>query len=164
MAFVDTLPDTPEMPFFYNVDQGVGPDPTGFYRRDDILLVQYLLKKVWDNREKFTPPFPLPPAPGSIETDGYFGRITARWILQFQKNMRSRGRSILPDGRVDRAHGAIASISHTQYTIIHLNNGLRIAEPDTFANIIADPECPPELGAAVGVVVTPGDSDADDDS
>jgi hypothetical protein len=146
-----------DMPQIYNVSFGVGPDIGGFYRRDDIMLVQYLLKKVWqEHGNDFEQPLPPPPEPGSINVDGYYGPITARWIRRYQEEAAKAGISQLVDGRVDRAHGKLSSISQTVYMIWHLNHDFRKVEPASFSDLSSDPECPPELVGAI-VANTPPD-------
>jgi hypothetical protein len=157
MAFIE-LTGVADFPFAFNVDRGVGPGLGGSYRRDDIMLVQYLLKKVWEQNffVAADPPLDRPPAPGSIKPDGIYGPITQRWILEYQKMMKKRA-NIRVDGRVDRKVGRETPIFHAFFTIAFLNRQFHDAAPDTFLNFIDDPDCPPELKAVLGVVITPGD-------
>ncbi len=158
MAFIE-LTGVADFPFAFNVDQGVGPGLGGSYRRDDIMLVQYLFKKVWE--ENFfvadDPPLDRPPAPGSIKVDGLYGPTTQRWILEYQRMMEIRGANIHVDGRVDRKIGRETTITHSFFTIAFLNRQFKTAAPSTFVNFIDDPEMPPELKGVLGVVITDGD-------
>jgi peptidoglycan hydrolase-like protein with peptidoglycan-binding domain len=153
MAFLD-ITGNESLPTIYNVSMGVGPDPRGFYRRDDILLVQYLLKKVWEEHgSEISPPLPAPPEPGTIKVDGIFGPITARWIKRYQEEVKKSGQPIAADGRVDRAHGTVSSITHTLYTILLLNFDFHNKEQSSFDDLTTDPECPPELIAALSTTI-----------
>ena len=118
----------------------------------NVLLVQYLLITINNNANVFSPPLaPLPLSPSEIfRPDGVVGPITLRAIKHFQEAGKARGNNIAEDGRVDKATGSgIGSLSHTQYTIIFLNNGYRIARPGAFKNIaILSGDCPAELRAA----------------
>jgi hypothetical protein len=145
----------PTFPFLYNVEMWVGPDQNAPNQRDDVMLVQYCLKHIYTMRWRQDPPFPWPPHPGDIEVDGYWGPTTRRWINQFQRDVLARGRKTATDGRVDAVplkKGGIqkeGSISHTYYTIIFMNTGLKKARPTLFADISNDPDCPPELRSRV---------------
>jgi hypothetical protein len=187
MAFVDTTEDD-RLPSFYNVSFSVGASATtGEVRnvivwddenkqyqsvtwentseaanhRDDVLLVQFLLKKVWqEHLDQTVTKLGPPPEPGSIAVDGWYGAITGRWISRFQAAMAQSGHNIAQDGRVDRAQGLSASISHTYYTICWLNLILREVDPDAFGSPTVENGWPPELIAAV-MANTPGAGDSD---
>jgi hypothetical protein len=149
MARVTLFPPSVGIPYFYNVDSAVGPGCPNL--RDDVLLVQYLLVTINDNPNAFSPPFPpLPLKPGeTFRADGIVGPITLRAIQHFQEVGRTRGNNIATDGRVDKATGSGAgATSHTQFTIIFLNNGYRIIRPGMYPNIaLLAGDCPSELRA-----------------
>lgn len=158
MAFVDHL-DGSEITLddgydghFYNVNMAVGPAAAN--RWDDVMLVQYLLKRIYGSPARFQPPL-HPPAPDGIKIDGRFGRTTAKWIRHFQQEVADRGGvPIRIDGRVDKSdNGGVSSISQTVYTIIALNKGLQLVDPDSFNNPSVDGECPPELLRQIGELV-----------
>src|SRR5262245_38868920 len=106
MAFRDKT-DTEFLPMFYNVTFSVGPgrdynwqDDDGNWkhahrgainRRDDVMLVQYFLKRIY----QFTPGLIAPE--GIMTVDGFNGPITQRWIVAFQNDVKNAGLSILPD-------------------------------------------------------------------
>jgi len=158
VAFIEQTQNE-AFPFYYNLHEGVGPDLNGNYRRDDIMLVQYLLKKVWaQGRFSFAPTLPPPPAPGDINPDGIYGNTTKRWIKEYQNMEKQRGNTVLADGRIDRIlnQSAETSISHTIYTLFVLNKRFKEALPEVFENVNDDPDCPPDLKIILGVVITSG--------
>jgi hypothetical protein len=119
-------------------------------RRDDVMLVQFLLKKIWqDHADRSIAVLGPAPEPGQIAVDGYYGPITARWISRFQMALSNQGYGVTLDGRVDRAHGMVGSISHTTYTIVHLNSAFRDVDPEAFGNPSVDTGWPPDLVAAI---------------
>ena len=115
MGFIDTAPET-EIPVFYNVVHAVGKNCPNM--RDDVKLVQYLLKILYDK-------FPAEYRPqGNMTVDGMCGPITRNWILRFQMDFaKDNPGLILVDGRVDRIRNRnfYGSISKTQYTLAVLN-------------------------------------------
>jgi hypothetical protein len=135
------------LPVFYNLTMPVGVRAPN--RRDDVLLVQYFLLEIYKNPAAHTPPLIRPK--GNLVVDGKFGPITRNWILKFQLDVRDRGKSVYPDSRVDRARGAESSITHTVYTIIHMNASFKKLRPDDFEHLEAAPDVPPELAAALAV-------------
>lgn len=158
MAFVDHLDGSEIIPgegwdgHIFNVNMAVGPAAAN--RWDDVMLVQYLLKRIYASPSSFNPPL-HPPAGDSIKVDGRFGRSTARWINHFQREVNDRGGvPIRPDGRVDKSDsGGISSISQTVYTIVALNKGLETVDPDAFRDPTLDMECPPQLLRQLGQMV-----------
>src|SRR5205807_552584 len=134
------------LPAFYNVNFAVGAprefldlnspatDPSVGYiatkrvpvrnQRDDVMLVQYLLKKI----HRFAPGMLAPE--GDMTVDGICGPITRRWIGAFQRELRiKRKKRIATDGIVDRALGVEGSISHTTYTILFMNLAFKANVP-----------------------------------
>jgi hypothetical protein len=84
MAFVDNTIDMgsdesqAEYPFVYNVTFAVGYP--GYNCRDDVYLVQYFLKKIWESSS-------APQPAGEMKVDGWMGPITDRWIRRFQRGL-----------------------------------------------------------------------------
>jgi hypothetical protein len=145
MAFTD-MNGTTFFPFFYNVDAGVGPTLGGHYGTSDVQLVQWMLKRIWLGRDRFTPPFGKAPSPGDLQVTGIFDWTTQYWIRKYQEEEKRRGGKITIDGRVDRSKGdGMGTISHTFYTIRFMNVRLRQAWPEFFADPNTDPLCPPDL-------------------
>ena len=140
MAFVE-LSAEPKLRFFYNVHAAVGPGAPN--RRDDVLLVQHLLRQIYSRPVSFAPPL-VPLAGPPLVVDGMAGPVTFQWIVHFQKEGKARGNNIATDGRVDRARGFVGSLSGTQYTILFMNNAFRTARPDVDHLWLAA-DCPPPL-------------------
>jgi hypothetical protein len=135
-----------QLPVFYNISCSVGRNAVN--NRVDVMMVQYLLREIYSNSNAFNPP--VTPPKGEMKVDGICGPITLDWILETQKQLRARGSSVMVDGKVDRAtHGFIGSISHTIYTIIHLNASLQKARPDAFPRLEATGDVPPLLRSSI---------------
>ena len=102
---------------FYNVTMAVGPLGTAPNRRDDVMLVQYLLTNL-----EGTIDIRLPRGTAKrLHVNGRMGPDTAAWIKAYQDSLNDK---ISKDGRVDRALGYAGSISGRMYTILFLNSGL----------------------------------------
>lgn len=127
MGFIDTTTD-PKTPIFYNVIHAVGRDCPN--QRDDVKLVQFLLREVYKNPNAKAPQ-------GEMKVDGICGPTTLNWILKFQLNVLYEDKSIIVDGRVDRVrnNSAAGSISQKLYTLLWLNFTLSIQDPATFATL-----------------------------
>jgi len=140
MARVSLLRLDISEPFIYNIDASVGPSSPN--RRDDVLLVQYFLKSINDQRSLFTPPFTALPlaAQEVLKVDGIAGPVTFRAIRHFQDQAVARGRAVTPDGRVDKA-----TRTNAVNTMSVLNNFFFIIRRNDFKNIALATDCPPEL-------------------
>lgn len=125
-------------------------------KREDVMLVQYLLKRVYQQGQNCNPPLKSgvgdPHSPITLKIDGLCGPKTQGAIERFQLEMRRNGRSIATDGCVDTELGdsSTSSVSKTGYTISWLNKYFWILYPVLAPDISADPECPPELKQAIG--------------
>lgn len=124
---------------------------SGANRRDDVMLVQYLLKRVYQQGHNVQPPLNQTNGTSQLKIDGFYGPKTQQAITNFQFEMRRNGRSIATDGCVDpeRGDSATSSISKTGYTISWLNKYLWVLYPQFAQDIRADPECPLELKLAL---------------
>jgi len=158
MAYI-RLTEDDNVPFYYDVDMAVGPNAPN--RQDDVMLVQYFLREVYRHARTLQI---SRPAGRDMTVDGRFGRTTALWITDFQREIRSQGFPVRVDGRVDPSRGftsngnggygpILSSISQTIYIILFLNAKFREVHPSAFANIALEQDCPPELGNAVGLVM-----------
>jgi hypothetical protein len=127
---------------FYNVTMAVGPVGTAPNRRDDVLLVQYLLTNIVGTVDNWVPP----KSAKRLHVNGRMGSDTAAWIKSYQDSLDDQ---IAKDGRVDRALGAAGSISHTRYTILFLNHHFQNAQPKKFEALEDDVEAPAELRTAI---------------
>lgn len=125
MGFIDTLPNSPELPVFYNVVHAVGQNAPN--APNDVKLVQYLLMA-------FYAKYPEKPG-GEMSVTGWCGPVTMRWILHFQMQMNKKyPNSVLVDNRIDRVrnNSYITSISKTQYTLACLNSSVKHRNPEAF--------------------------------
>src|SRR5262245_15444992 len=113
---------------FYNVSEAVGPGARN--RRDDVLLVQFLLKRYYKYFGAYRPA-------GDLPVDGLFGPTTYRWIRAFQQELNGgsdRG-SVYANGVVSRALSERGELSRKYYTILFLNAFVRLNEPTTFEDL-----------------------------
>ena len=128
----------------YTVEQAVGGG--GANRREDVLLVQHLLRIAWNEvpaSKGFRPPGETQP----LKADGLFGPTTAKFIKFFQEEAVRRGAKCATDGRVDPVLTGTptGSISGTFYTILAMNaarNNRQISNQDDIAQ---DPGFPTDL-------------------
>lgn len=122
-------------------------------RRDDVLLVQFFLKKLssfqllggTQNPQKMMQVM-------AFAVDGIAGPITFQWIRDFQKNSPI---GLFADGIIDAPPASVAgdvqmssSISQTTYTIIAMNM-LAWGFCGGPFNVEQDPEFPAELRMAI---------------
>jgi len=115
---------------FYNTDGCVGPPALKartfsftFNREDDIMLVQFFLKKIAANPQVFSRPF-FPPKEHSVMTvDGKHGPITQAWIEKWQVHLHNIGRPVHRDGLVDRCQGGrdVSTKTNTVYSLMMMN-------------------------------------------
>lgn len=117
-------------------------------RRDDVMLVQYLLKRV--NQGWILQGVP-PTGAENLKIDGIHGPKTQKAIEDFQLELARGGRCIATDGCVDSEVGydQYSDISKTGYTISWLNSTFWRQNPALASDITKDPECPPELKQSV---------------
>ena len=137
-----TMAQSSEGPtLFYSVSAAVGPGAPN--RREDVLLVQYLLRESFKGPGFLAHPFPGPP----LVVDGVASPNLFAAIVHFQRVARLRGRTIATDGRVDAPVGEQmrGSISQTQYTIIFLNSAYDQARPQDYPRVSKAGDCPAEL-------------------
>lgn len=127
----------------YTNSAAVGPGCPN--RREDVLLVQHLLRVAWEPAGA-SPGFRPPGETDPLKADGFFGTKTAKFISFFQEEAVRRGANVKKDGRVDPvASGSSSSAgSHTFYTILAMN-AARNARCSNQADISTDPGFPAEL-------------------
>ena len=128
----------------YTVDQAVGAGCPN--RREDVLLVQHLLRIAWKNvgtSTGFRPPGEKEP----LKADGIYGSTTARFIKHFQEEANRRGANVATDQRVDPVMSGTSSgsISHKFYTILAMNSARNARQGGNQDDIARDPEFPTEL-------------------
>jgi hypothetical protein len=139
MACIDMVKTSKEDMLFYNLDAAVGPGCQN--NIGDVLLVQYLLDEAFNDTARF------PDAPDSPDFTGVADTDTITAISYYQKKLRSQGKSISTDGRVDPApnHQSHGSISGTQYTIIWLNLEYQKRRPADYKTMAKASDCPAGL-------------------
>jgi hypothetical protein len=139
MAYIGTTGDGGNV---YNVNYAVGTRAPN--KRDDVLLVQWMLHRVFTDHPSF-----VPPDADDLAIDGWIGPRTVKWIKAFQVTVRRFGRPCALDGRVDSARKSEGSVSKAPYTILWLNGELLVANPTVFSDPSIDPDMPPELLSAL---------------
>jgi hypothetical protein len=128
----------------YTVDSPVGLGCRN--DRDDVLLVQHLLRIAWSdapNSKGFRPPGETQP----LNVDGVWGPKSAKYLKFFQEEAKRRGAKVLLDQRVDPCvTGRTRSgISHTFYTVLALNAVRNSRYSGNQGDISKDPGYPAEL-------------------
>jgi|SRR5579871_517710 len=132
---------------YYNVDAAVGDGCPN--QREDVLLVQYLLKTAMT-----LPQFAdLPGTAGkntssAVVVDGQWDKEWYVYLRNFQHLVKMHGHSVYVDGRVDPVPLGdrwTGSISQTQYTILYLNNAYAAAHPGDISRLALAGDCPAEL-------------------
>jgi hypothetical protein len=113
MAFKDSV--------VYNIDANVGKGMPS--QRQDVLLVQYFLRDVMNHPDSRAG---RPPG-NDISVDGLFGNQTETWIYAFQNLVRSKGGSVVVDGKVNKPPSdyRVRLAGGAGYTILHLNATFR---------------------------------------
>ncbi|MET0605401.1 MAG: hypothetical protein ABWZ80_03010 [Beijerinckiaceae bacterium] len=128
----------------YTIDGSVGPGCQN--AREDVLLVQHLLRRAWQDcpRSKgFRPPGETQP----LKADGIPGPTTNRFIKFFQEECVRRGANVTQDGRVDpvKSGASTSGGSHSFYTILAMNSARNSRQMGNQDDITSDPEFPQEL-------------------
>lgn len=92
------------------------------YRRSDVQLVQFFLKQFYDKHPEIFGKLPKSSA-NKFMIDGICGSQTTSGIRYFQHYQKEGNMSIAADGLVDVCNNQspFSTISHTVYTILHLN-------------------------------------------
>jgi len=127
---------------FYGIDQEVGLGCPN--KRDDVALVQFLLRAVLEDDKELEVPAGPP-----LAIDGVCGPRTIEYIKSFQSQQTAQakahgGRGLVEDGRVSPAlqRDGFGSISRREYTIVALNVRYGFVESaDKQANVALDPRC-----------------------
>lgn len=113
-----------DLALFYNLDRAVGPG--AFNLTDDVQLVQFFMVRYFRRH-----PEQRPQGVNPLTIDGIYGPITGRYIKTTQNIIRTSGCAVYCDGRCDPANPTgIATISHTIYTILHMNSQFKTNDPD----------------------------------
>jgi len=135
---------TPNVQVFYGIDQAVGKCCPN--KRDDVALVQFLLRSVLEDGKEYK----VPPGPPLV-IDGICGPRTIEYINAWQEQESRLSEGIMKpvqDGQVSPAltRSGIGSRSHARYSIVGLNTIYGFTDGgDKNANIARDPRCPTNL-------------------
>lgn len=127
MGFVDKS-NAEWMPVFYNVVHAVGLDCPNF--GDDVKLVQYLLKSVYEKQPNYKPK-------GTMAVDGFCGPVTRNWIQKFQLDCNENGNTaVIVDDRMDRvkSRSLINLYGNKFYSLAVLNYNAMCLNPAAWAN------------------------------
>jgi hypothetical protein len=141
MARVDLFQSTQSATFlFYNLDGNVGKG--GANRRDDVLLVQYLLKI-----SSFIPGKFRATVGGTSPVAGIWGDADDMLLGMVQKEWSERGTATFQDRRVDPVppHMSQTPVHHAQYKILTLNMIYSSLRPTDFPKMAEAADCPMDL-------------------
>jgi hypothetical protein len=131
------------LPVYFDVSQRVGQNCPN--NRDDVMLVQYLLKKSFQGTQRWSPVVP----PSGARIDGNFSYYELYSILHYQLSNAYTGRGGFIDGIISPTHGHLHTVNNVQYTIIYMNLTLGAFHPQVLANPSSDPDIPQALLAAL---------------
>jgi hypothetical protein len=149
MAHIDVLRGHVGNYLFYNVGAAVGKGCPN--ERTDVLLVQYLLKE--NMRLKTFSYIPNTTSDGNVQINGLWNQTWDLFLLNYQNDLKQRGKPAVRDGRVDPVTGGrvFGPIRHSIYTILWLNMGYLQVRPADFPKIAEAGDCPGELRPRIKV-------------
>jgi hypothetical protein len=136
-------PSNPQLPTFFNVNGVVGAAPAA-NQREDVLLVQYLLKTIGmlgDNSPVFA-------ACKAVSVTGVIDPKTITAITLYQQARKAKNPGVVVDGRVSPAKAGY-SYGGSTWTIVHMNEVVRERYQDLWPRIDKIPGCPDEVKAIV---------------
>jgi len=141
VARVDLLQTPAQFHLFYNVDAAVGKNAPN--RKDDVLLVQYLLK----NASTLGFPQVFQWNVLNYPLAGVWDRNWQSLLEVYTETEIGAGNKMVADGRVDRPAGGRVSgpVHHRQYTIVVLNLRYAIVRPSDYPRLAEVADCPGEL-------------------
>ena len=141
MARVDLFQSSKTGAFlFYNLDGSVGKG--GANRRDDVLLIQYLMKVT-----SFIPGKFKATVGGATPVAGVWGDVDDTLLGMLQQEWSERGTATWQDRRVDPVppHMSQTPVHHTQYKILTLNMIYSSLRPTDFPKMSEATDCPMDL-------------------
>jgi len=141
MAKVDLFRSPRDGSFlFYNLDAAVGKG--GANRRDDVLLVQYLMRTSANVPGKFGAT-----VGGIDQVAGAWSDFDDQLLGIVQKYWSEHGTATWQDRRVDPvpSQQSASPIHHTQYKIVTLNVIYKYVRPGDFPRMAEAADCPGEL-------------------
>lgn len=129
---------------FYNLDAAVGKGAAN--KREDVLLVQYLLKTSANIPGKFRAE-----VGGVTQVAGKWGEFDEMLLGLVQKEWARLGTKTWQDSRIDPvpAKGGTTPVHNAQYKILTLNAIYASLRPADFPRIAEVADCPGELRAAI---------------
>jgi len=136
----------------HTTDQAVGNGCPN--RRDDVLLIQFLLKVVSEGPQQSQL---TPDGLGPINIDGLWGPISQAFLNQYiaVNSAENPTSPLTQDGRVDPVVNGRASGSRTGhlYTILALNKTFQnVRGPTALQDITTDPLFPQELRPSLQII------------
>jgi len=149
MALIDVIRGRAGNYLFYNVDAAVGKGSPN--QRLDVLLVQYLLKE--NMRLKTFSYIPSTAVDHDAQITGLWNQTWDVYLLNYQNDLKQRGKPVVRDGRVDPVTGGrvYGPIHNSIYTILWLNMGYLESRPADFSKIAEAGDCPGELRPRIKV-------------
>lgn len=144
---VAPLQANPELPVFFNVDGVVGASPAE-NRREDVLLVQFILKSVGEKpQDQMTADEKA--VFKAVNVTGICDAATINAIKLVQRKKNAVNKSIVVDGRVSPARGGYNYSGNGTWTIAIINDLMQDKNTDVWPRIDLMPTCPPEVKAMV---------------
>jgi hypothetical protein len=141
LARVDLLQTPALFHLFYNVDAAVGKNAPN--RKDDVLLVQYLLK----NASTLGFPKVFQWSVLNYPLAGVWDRNWQSLLEVYTDTEIGAGNKMVADGRVDPVSGGrvTGAVHHRQFTIVVLNLRYGILRPTDYPRLADVADCPGEL-------------------
>jgi hypothetical protein len=138
-------PSVPDLPVFFNVDGVVGAVPAE-NRREDVLLVQFLLKIIGDSPEATSDPAAVA-ACKQVKPTGVIDPATVAAITASQQSAKKNNPNVVVDGRISPAKGGYSY--GATWTVVRLNKSAQKRHKGNWPRIDKIPGCPDELKATV---------------
>jgi hypothetical protein len=148
MAYTMRVPDPRFMGVVYNVTRSVGPGQPNI--PSDVMLVQYLLHKIYSH-----PRNTAPPIFARFTVDGSCGPVTQEMIRTFQRDMEPRRWRTFADGIVDSATPELVARTRDadrSLTILTMNHIFHGYYRDLYPRLPTASDLPAPLAAALGRV------------
>ena len=134
------------LPVYFNLDSSVGNKGANS-NRDDVLLVQFLLKAL-AQKVHTQVGRQVKPILSQTPQTGVVDQATIRSIVTFQELQKGKGNMNVVDGRVSPARGYRHSGGF--YTIVGLNAALRQDFPKQWPRLDLIPGCPGGIAQLMG--------------
>lgn len=132
----------PTLPVFFDVDGVVGASPAQ-NKREDVLLVQFLLKTAGEGFAPGDPGDEFGKAVKAVRLTGTVDDATIQAIRVQQNLAKALNAQTIVDGRVSPSQGGYSYGAH--FSIVHLNNIVQDLNLDVWPRIDKIPGFPMEL-------------------